>query len=161
MKPIWNDIITGAVFLILGAAIGAVIGHYHHKCPSPITEKVIVREPLSGWDILTLAIIKTESEFDSTAVGKDGFDRGILQIRPIYVAEVNRILGIDRYCHDDAFPVQKSLEMFSIIQEHYNPQHDIERAIELHNPTAGLSYSEKVMRNFRELVKQSEIINQL
>lgn len=163
MKPIWNDIITAAVFIVTGMAVGVIICRDagKHHCPEPTTEKVIIREPLSGWDILTLAIIKTESEFDSTAVGKDGFDRGILQIRPVYVAEANRILGIERYTHEDAFSVKKSLEMYSIIQEHYNPEHDVQRAIKLHNPNAGLWYSDKVMRNFRELVKQSEIINQL
>lgn len=34
--------------------------------------------------------------------------------------------------------------MFEIYQKHYNPNKDIERAITLHNPTAGDWYKERV-----------------
>ena len=83
---------------------------------------------LDDWEILQMAMMKTESGFDPTAVGTSD-DRGVLQITPIYVREVNRLLGEDRYTHDDAFSVSKSIEMFNIMQSKKNPRNDMARAV--------------------------------
>lgn len=37
---------------------------------------------------------------------------GIAQIRPIYIADLNRIVGRDKYCLEDAWDPAKSREMF-------------------------------------------------
>ena len=76
------------------------------------------------------------------AVGKTN-DLGILQITPIYVKDVNRILGEERFTLDCRIDIDKSLEMFEIYQSYYNPDKDINRAIKLHNPGAGSDYREK------------------
>jgi len=125
------------------------------SCHRPIeVEKVAVREEyraLSEWEVLELALILTESKGNPDAVGKTN-DRGALQITPVFVAEANRISGRG-YTHDDAFSVEKSLEMFSVVQSHHNPDSSIDRAISLHNK--GAAYSARVKRNM-EIVRRME-----
>lgn len=111
-------------------------------------------DTLSDWETMKLAIIKTESEFNPFAVGTKG-DLGLFQITPIYVKEVNRILGEEAYIHEDAFCPEKAMEMFNIMQNHHNPKHDISKAITLHNPTALPQYAIKVRKNM-EWVRQYE-----
>ena len=66
-------------------------------------------------DFLVEAIIQVESRGDSTAVGDRGWAVGVLQIWPIMVREVNRILEKDgsdvRYGYTDRYSVKKSIEM--------------------------------------------------
>ena len=114
-----------------------------------------VNESLDEWELFNMAIIMTESMFDSDAVGSCE-DRGLYQIPPIFVAEVNRISG-KSYTHDDAFNVTKSLEMFSIM----NPEHDIEKAIRRHNPGAGEWYARKIKENMDFLRKYETVRNEL
>lgn len=110
----------------------------------------IKKEP-SEWDIFVEALIQVESEGKADAVGKTN-DVGILQITPIYVKDVNRILGEERYTLAERADTEKSLEMFEILQSHYNPSKSIDKAIKLHNPGAGQSYRIKIM-NQMELIK--------
>lgn len=105
------------------------------------------------WDIFIKALIQVESEGKADAVGKTN-DVGILQITPIYVKDVNRIVGEERYTLSCRTDTEKSLEMFEIIQNHYNPKKDIEKAIKLHNPRAGQSYRTKIMNQI-EIIKSN------
>lgn len=77
-------------------------------------------------DLLLDAIIQVESRGDSTAIGDRGWAVGILQIWPIMVREVNRILekqGIDKqFGYTDRYDVKKSIEMFHIWREYYHPE---------------------------------------
>lgn len=99
---------------------------------------------VSEWDRMIDALIKVESGGKSTAVNPKTGASGILQIMPIYVKDANRISGRN-YTLEDRFDPDKSLEMFCIIQNHYNPDHDIEKAIRSHNPGAGDWYYDRVM----------------
>lgn len=98
----------------------------------------------SDWDIFIEALIQVESENNPQAVGSKD-DVGILQITPIYVADVNRILGEEAYFLEDRTDRKKSLEMFRILQNHYNPKLDINKAIKLHNPRASSRYKAKIL----------------
>lgn len=89
------------------------------------------------------AIIRVESKGNSKAYRKAGNCAGILQITPIYVTEVNRILEEERYSLEDRYDTIKSLEMFTIYQNSKNPKHNIHKAIKLHNH--GKAYHKKVM----------------
>lgn len=117
-------------------------------------EKILVVEQVdtvyvgttSEWAMLLDAIVEVESEGNPGAFNERTNAAGILQITPIYVAEVNRLLGEDRYTLDDRYDVQKSVEMYCVYQYHKNPQKDIERAIWLHNPTASVNYKNKILR---------------
>lgn len=108
----------------------------------------VQQEPeISEWDRFVQALILVESEGNPNAKGKTN-DLGILQITPIYVADVNRIIKEERYTLDDRTDVQKSMEMFEIIQNHYNPEKEIDKAIRRHNPRAGKGYRDKIYRNY-------------
>jgi len=114
-------------------------------------------EEITDWDKLILAMCLTESEFRPDAVGTQG-DLGLLQIRAIYVEEVNRVSGT-HYIHEDAFDIDKSLEMFSLMQEHYNPGHDIEVALRYHNKAAW--YRRRVLDNLEFINRYEEVRNKL
>lgn len=92
------------------------------------------------------AIILVESEGNTNAVSPGGHYVGILQIGKIYVRECNRIQDSIIFTYDDRFDSIKSLQMFAVYQNYHNPTHDINKAIKLHNPTAGTEYKAKVLR---------------
>jgi hypothetical protein len=51
---------------------------------------------------------------------------GLLQIWPIMIDDVNRILGYQKYQLSDRLSDKKSIEIFWIFQNHYNPSHNFE-----------------------------------
>ena len=118
-------------------------------CPPAIAQ-------VSEWEILTQALIRVESRGDTLAVGKTR-DLGALQITPIYVEDVNRILGEERYTLEDRKSLKKSVEMFNVLQGHYNSEQDIAKAIHLHNPKAGSWYAERVYAAMEEI--RNEMLN--
>jgi Soluble lytic murein transglycosylase and related regulatory proteins (some contain LysM/invasin domains) len=102
------------------------------------------------WNIFIEALAFVESRNNPKALSKQN-DGGLLQLRPIYVKEVNRILKEDRYTLDCRFDSIKNIEMFNIIQGRYNPQKDIDLAIYYHNKKAPESYSIKIKNKMKEL----------
>ena len=90
-----------------------------------------------------------ESKGDSKAVGSKD-DVGVLQITPILVKDCNRIVGYEKYDLADRLDSLKSVEMFNVIQGHYNPQRDYHWALKLWNSGAPLSYHRKVMDKYNE-----------
>jgi len=66
---------------------------------------------------------------------------------------VNRILKEERYTLVDRTNPDKSVEMFSVMQDYWNPDHDIELAIYLHNPGAGDWYRKRIL-NRMETIKE-------
>ena len=149
------------LYTIAQIALGFIIGAKAYKADSPTVEPM---PDLSEWETTQLALILTESQMDSLAVGKDN-DLGILQITPIFVDEVNRLVGKDIFTHQDALSPEKSLQMLAIYQEHKNPSHDTDKAIQLHNPKGGYAYARKVKKNiarvktyeyYRNLVTNSQ-----
>lgn len=141
--------------LCLGFLLGFLIFHNKQR-PEIVINNHQEEGALTDWDVMKLAIIKTESEFDELAIGRAG-DWGLFQITPIYVEEVNRILGRERYGHEDAFNPEKSVAMFDIMQDHHNPEKNIDKAIASHNPTASGAYSVKVRKNMRLIKKYEEL----
>ena len=107
------------------------------------------------WDKLMNAIISVESKGDTNA--KRGNSAGILQLTPIAVAQCNKILkekkSKKRYTLADRFNAEKSKEMFILIQEYYNPQHNIEKTIRLWND--GRNYSaRKTQKYYQKVLKK-------
>lgn len=155
------------LYTIAILALGFIIGAKAFKADSPTDSapaQTSVDTALSEWEITQLALILTESQMDSLAVGKAN-DLGILQITPIFVDEVNRLVGKDQFSHQDALSPEKSLQMLAIYQEHKNPTHDTDKAIQLHNPKGGYAYARKVKKNiarvktyehYRNLVTNSQ-----
>ena len=96
------------------------------------------------------AIEQVESGGKSDAVGDGGKAVGILQIHPIMVKDVNRILGEERYTLADRLDPAKSREMFRVYSDHY-AKGDAEKAARCwnggpggHKKSATLAYWGKV-----------------
>ena len=105
------------------------------KCEEPITElKAKDIKPLITEDELVRALIMVESRGNDSAVG----DRhlvgneavGALQIRPIMVREVNRILRIQkidkRFKLKDHYNREKTIQMFLIWKNYHHSDSDFE-----------------------------------
>ena len=77
-------------------------------------------------DRLIEAIIHVESRGDSMAYNAGEDAVGVLQIRPIMMREVNRLLKENKYTLDDRWSKSKSIEMFNVIKQHTtNPTNEI------------------------------------
>ena len=100
------------------------------------------------WSSVIEAIIQVESEGNARAVS--GNSVGAMQITPILVKECNAILkkrkSDKRYTMDDRYSVEKSKEMFLLIQSHHNKQNNVEKAIR--SWTGGPRYSIKATNNY-------------
>jgi hypothetical protein len=115
-----------------------------------------VAQTLSEWDKLILAISYTESRWNPDAVGSN-HDSGHLQLTKPYLSEINRIYKTD-YTLEDAFDPETAIKLFTMMQEHYNKEHDIQSAIYHHNK-AGY-YRDAVMENMA-LVERYEAIRKI
>ena len=100
------------------------------------------------WTPVMEAIIKVESEGNARAVS--GNSVGAMQITPILVKDCNNILqkqkSKKRYTLADRYSVEKSKEMFLLIQSHYNPMNSIEKAIRSWN--GGVKYSVRATNRY-------------
>lgn len=109
------------------------------------------------WSPIIEAIIKVESEGNARAVS--GNSVGVMQITPVLVKECNNILkkrkSKMRYTMEDRYSVEKSKEMFLLIQSYHNQQNNVEKAIRSWNggprysKRATNSYFQKVMRHLK------------
>ena len=106
------------------------------------------------WEPVIKAIVQVESEGNTRAV--KGNSCGAMQITPILVAECNNILkkrkSKKRYTLRDRFSLEKSKEMVLLMQSHFNPLNDIEKAIRSWN--GGNKYSvRRTQRYFEKVMK--------
>ena len=109
------------------------------------------------WSSVIEAIIQVESEGNPRAVS--GNSVGAMQITPILVKECNEILkkrkSDKRFTMDDRYSVEKSKEMFLLIQSQHNKTNDVEKAIRSWNGGPRYSmrstnkYYKKVMRHLK------------
>lgn len=113
-----------------------------------------VKTETFDWEPVMKAIVQVESEGNTRAV--KGNSCGAMQITPILVAECNNILkkrnSKKRYTLRDRFSLEKSKEMFLLMQSQFNPLNDIEKAIRSWN--GGNKYSVKrTQRYFEKVMK--------
>lgn len=111
------------------------------------------------WDNLIKAISAVESKGNTRAV--NGKHVGILQISPIVVDDCNRInklkKNVKRYTYGDRYSEEKSIEMFWIIQNFYNKERNLEKAIRLWNGGSGYTragtqkYYNKVIKELNRI----------
>ena len=115
------------------------------------------------WDTLMNAIIYVESRGQADAISKDGKYVGAMQIGKIVVDDCNQYLaykGIDKqFTYEDRFDVNKSKEMFILIQKRYNKSNNLEAAIRIWN--GGCNYNIKSTQGYynRVLAKYNKLIN--
>ena len=109
------------------------------------SQNVLGQESIKSWENVLNAIIKVESKGNPNAVDKSGTCVGILQIKKCLVDEANNILKQQkdkrRFTYADRYNPQKSKEMFVVLQDYFNPQHDDEKAIRSWN--VGFYYEKK------------------
>ena len=98
------------------------------------------------------AIIQVESDGNPRAVS--GNSVGVMQITPVLVKECNDILkkqkSNKRYTLDDRYSVEKSKEMFLLIQKYFNPENNVEKAIRSWN--GGMKYSIRATNKYYKKV---------
>ena len=108
------------------------------------------------WKYFVEALIFIESRGIDTIVNDKSGATGCLQIMPVYVKGVNKIIK-ERKLKDSLFTLSdrtsrvKSLRMFKIMQDYYNPKQDIGRAIFLHNSRAPISYKNSILKKMKEI----------
>ena len=108
-----------------------------------------------NWNPVMDAIIQVESEGNPKAVS--GNSVGVMQITPILVEECNNILkkqkSKKRFTLADRYSVEKSKEMFLLIQSYHNPTNSIEKAIRSWN--GGIRYSVRATnRYYKKVMKK-------
>lgn len=122
---------------------------------APAMQEKAPLTPEQDWEAFIDAIAWKESRWDVSAVGRNQ-DVGYLQITPILVSDVNRILGQERYTLDDRYDPEKSVEMFNIIQNHYNPSRDKATALRVWNRHAPESYQKEIFDMYSYLISEVE-----
>ena len=131
----------------------------------PIPIEVEIEEPEFEVPTYTLdvqplieAMIMVESRGNDSAYSKKEEAVGCLQIRPIMVREVNRILEIQksdlRYTLDDRWSREKSIEMFHIVNGYHNKNSTYEEIARAWN--GGPNWAEKSLtkRYWKRVQKQ-------
>lgn len=112
------------------------------------------------WNPVMDAIIQVESKGNPKAYNPNGNCAGILQITPGLVKQCNIWLEANkskkRYTLADRYDVEKSKEMFVMIQSHYNKSNNVEKAIRIWNGGPGYKvtstngYYRKVMKYYKK-----------
>lgn len=109
------------------------------KAPVMNSFTIIKEEPLCPYNIkdpILRSFVWYESRFMEDAVNPVSGARGILQILPIMIAEVNKIIiecnfTSALYTWEDAFNAEKSIEIWYIVQKHKNPDYNIKKACQI------------------------------
>ena len=112
------------------------------------------------WERVMNAIIAVESSGNPKAHNPNGDCAGILQITPILVKECNNLLekkkSSKRYTLRDRYNAEKSKEMFIMLNEHFNPDLNVEKVIKQWNcgfytkdwKSRSIGYYKKVMKHY-------------
>ena len=112
-------------------------------------------EPLSEWDLFTLALMKVESDYDLSAKSSVGA-RGYFQIMPIYVEEVNRVHHTN-YKYDEVVgSFEQSYEVFTLMQEAHNKSYSMDKALTLHNGNHKW-YKKRVYNAMEDIARYEEV----
>jgi soluble lytic murein transglycosylase-like protein len=123
-----------------------------------LTYKQPIKQPIPI-DTLLNAVMAVESNFDTMAYNSKENAAGVLQIRPIMVREVNRLLGEDKYTLKNRWNKAKSIEMFNVIRLHLKGASDEEIARTWNGGYNGknnpktLGYWKKVRKQFKNNFK--------
>ena len=137
---------------ILSLSLLAFISTQSMWYDKPIIEPIAI-------DTLLMAVMAVESNFDTMAYNEKENAVGVLQIRPIMVREVNRLLGEDKYTLKDRWNKAKSIEMFNVIRSHTKNATDERIARNWnggwngHNKQSTLKYWNKVKKQFKNNFK--------
>lgn len=124
-------ILAGASMFLFGAVLGSNYRAVQIECthPEPRVDTVYI-EKKDSIDKLIDAIIHVESRNLDSAVNRRSNAVGCMQIRPIMVEDVNRILRKKQfpleYDLHDRYKRDKSLQMFYIWKSYYHRSSNLE-----------------------------------
>lgn len=123
--------------IIINVKVSTVIAKTTLKDSIDAKPKVNIKCPKSLYKHylpLINAIVHVESRGDTKLIGKDD-DVGMMQQLEISVEEANRLNKFNNknYTLKDRFDPKSQIEMFLIIQDHYNKSGDFETAARLWN----------------------------
>lgn len=114
----------------LAGLLGVITNFTVHKGSYKKLEErveILEQDTVQAIDTLVVALIHVESRGKEDAIGDTHLGApsvGVLQIRPIMVREINRILkkqkSNKRFKLKDRFSREKSIEMFNIWREYYH-----------------------------------------
>lgn len=117
------------------------------------------------WNMFVKAIAFVESGYRERAISKGGGSVGYLQITKVCVRECNNILRRNgsrkKYTYNDRYNKNKSIEMFNIYQNKFNPNHNLEKAARIWNGGPGYktkstnNYWKKVYAKYKKLKSNS------
>jgi hypothetical protein len=114
-------------------------------------EKVMPMQVINPQDAVILAFILAESGGNPWAYNKKENARGVLQIRPIMIKEVNRIAGYEKWKHKDAWNPEKSVMIFKEKQAHDNYFMNLKKACVVWNgkgkPKQRNKYYKNIVKN--------------
>ena len=117
-------------FWILSTSAEAPPTYIEYTEPEPIIEY-----PFGISDTMLLSFIRLESNFNEQAVNPVTGARGILQILPVMINEANRLQSLlgnpIQYTWDDAWSVEKSIEIWYLVQNYHNPDYNIQEACKI------------------------------
>lgn len=102
------------------------------------------------WEIFIKALTWVESRHDPKAKNEQTSATGLFQQLNIYVEEANRIVGYNKFKLSDRKNPKKSREMFDVIQNFYNPNKDIKKAMVLHRGKKDRSHELEVLNKMKE-----------
>lgn len=100
-------------------------------CPDTFCDGAVEIEPRHNLNDLLDAMAMIESGGDPNKVGDNGQAVGMFQIHPIYVRDVNRILGFPAFSLKDRWCPEKSRRMTTYYIRHYG--RSLEQMARCHN----------------------------
>ena len=115
-------IISGPVFKY------PVKSHHERQLFLALNSKLIESNSTSKKKWLEAIIFMESGNWGDNAYNKnEPLAKGKLQQYPIFVKDVNRIIGYERYKLKDRLNSRKAEEMFWIYQQYYNPEMNFEK----------------------------------
>lgn len=111
----------GCIFIAAFAVTLACMDEKPAPSPVEVSQEATFNVPSAEERMANLldAIRHVESSHNDDAFNAVENARGGLQIRPILVRDANRIIGRQRWTHDDAWDFAESAAMFETIVLHY------------------------------------------
>lgn len=119
-----SNLIIGKIAVTV--TVITVVLYNHNKTEQLVIKdtkptEIVSSKTQTDWELFVESVIKVESNDNDSAYNKKEEAVGCLQIRPIMVNEVNRILERDnimfRYTMEDRWDRELSIEMFEIMAE--------------------------------------------
>ena len=125
------------IFIVIIINIFLCIFALIYKCnyEDNYSERIsyVCKDPieLSEWQIFIIALMEVECDRNPLAISSKNAV-GPLQLTEIYIKEVNRLYN-SNYTIEDAYDINSSLTIVEMMNDYYNPNKDIDKAIKLHN----------------------------